>query len=263
MSKSVKFTPTLHLANDLSVYGSVQDVIAGRSAEVLPRLNATDYRYGFEVASPIDKDSIGEAVLVNGYCFSASTLEGDNGKTLSGQTFVSNGVFLVPDSAKPTHTFSSNMPVNMDDFVAQALQQAQAPCLYVANVVFQTLSATYIARAPIYNENIFEHKDVYYCHAPKLYHNIHAWIIGVVTDYHNPELENTNQSLEVVLYRNPFEHSSALSNHTHGITLHHPVQVTDIHPNVVENVLHIFNKDTVMSSITDGELYAIKSVHSV
>lgn len=263
MSDSVKLTATHHPANDLAVYGSVQDVIAGICRDPLKKLNAKDYRYGFEVASPLNKESIGEAVLVNGYCFSASPLEGDEGKTLSGENFVSHGVFLVPHTAKPTHTFSVDRPINMDDFVAQALQQSQAPCLYVANVVFQTLSATYIARAPIYHENIFEHKDIYYSHAPRLYHNVNAWIVGVVTDYHNPQFEQANQSLEVVLYRNPFDRSGALSNHTHGIVLCDSLETDAIHPDKVEQVLHIFNKDTVIASISSGELYAIQSVQTL
>lgn len=263
MSAKIDFVKTQYGATVCQVYGSVQDVIAGRCAEDLTWLDAGDYRYGFEVASPQGRESIGETVVVNGFCYSASTEADHLGQTLSGQRFVSNGIFLVPKDAQPSHRFSGDQSITMDDLVKKILEQAQAPCVYVAKVVFETLSATYVTKAPIHNENIFENKSTYYAKAPQQYHKVSAWIMGVVTDYNNPQLENANKPLEVVLYRNPFDSNGALSNHTHGVILSQDVCVTDIQPAFVDQVVHIFNQDTIIASIREGEIYTIADVRGI
>ena len=72
--------------------GSVEDVIAANLSPEMTakRYRAADFAMGFELATPKSLSSMGEAVLVNGFCFANSTdqMSEEYDKTISGKEFI-------------------------------------------------------------------------------------------------------------------------------------------------------------------------------
>ncbi|WP_108651510.1 hypothetical protein [Dongshaea marina] len=250
------------------VIGSVEDVIAGI---IQPRLinqtfKASDYQFGFEVATPCGIDSMGESVLVNGWCYTASTDKHSQEylSTISGQEFQSSGCFLLPQGETPCSKFIGyDLALPYADYIEKLYREFNQPLLFAATVQFKELCAAYIAKAPVYNENIFENRDIYYSEPKMTFHNVSCFIIGAVTDYNNPSLSEVNNQLKVVLYHNPFDETNSLSSHTHGVTLdRYQERYEDIHPDNVDKTLHIFNEGSIIEAI-QGDIFRIGSVTSL
>ncbi|MGV8119442.1 MAG: hypothetical protein AB2L14_06720 [Candidatus Xenobiia bacterium LiM19] len=247
--------------------GSVTDVIAARAPEALisRKFKAADYKYGFELATPRDVNSLGEAQMVNGICYANSTDSSspDYNRTISGPEFVTSGLFLVPHGVKPgcrVKYEAGDSPLLLMDFYTWLYQRLRQPAAFVGVVEFADFHAAAIGKAPVDGKAIFEHKEAYYPFPEIRSNSVPAFIMGAFTDYGEAHLAEINAQLEVVLYRNPFDAASALSHHAHVLTLKHKVErIEDIGPDKADRVLHLFADGTAIRTIT-ADIYTISGL---
>lgn len=248
----------------LGYIGSVIDVIAAMLPDNLSsrKFKAADYAYGFELATPRDRYSLGEALIVNGICYATSTDKGspDYNHTIFGPEFITGGMFLIPEGLEPSHRVryeAGSSPLSLADFYAEMFKSLKQPSAFVGVIEFAHFHATAIGKPPIDGKNIFEHKTDYFPHPEITGNNVSAIIIGAFTDYGEAKLSEINRQLEVVLYKNPFDAGSILSNHAHVLTLKQPVgRIEDCRPENADRTLHLFADGTSIRSI-HAEIYTI------
>jgi len=255
---------TGHEAVKLGYIGSVADVLNARLPDTLSSRTflATDYSYGFELASPRDKYSLGEALIVNGICYATSSdiTSPDYNHTIYGRKFVTGGMFIIPQGAEPSHkgTFKANGSLlTLMNFYTEIYEAIKQPVAFVGIVECDSFHGTAIGKPPIDGKAIFDYKKEYFPNPEIQSNNVTAFIIGVFTDYKEPGLSEINKQLEVVLYKNPFDSGAILSNHAHVLTLKQPVnRIEDIRPDLVERALHLFADGTVVRSL-HADIYTI------
>jgi hypothetical protein len=253
-------TPTGAKASRLGYIGSVIDVIAGKIPKNLDgkMFAADNYRFGFEVASPQNKYSIGESVIVNNYCYATSTNKNssDYNTTISGPNFTTNGVFLVPHQAQPSHQVSlkaKKQPIPLLNLYEQLYNKISRPFAFAGIVTFANLHAKAIGKPPIDNLNVFANKSLYYPFPEMTLQNTPAFIFGVITNCHQTEYEEINKQLEVAIYQIPhpknMPHVSTLTTHVHTLTLKQPVtKITAITPQLADKTLHVIPDNTTIIS---------------
>lgn len=254
----------------LGYIGSVADVLVATLPEELlgKRFSAAEYFGGFELASPRGKESLGEALIINGICYATSTdrASSDYQQTIFGPEFVTGGMFLIPQGVKPSHkvTFQAyDDLLSLGDLYAELYNSIRQPLAVVGLMECGLLHGTAIGKPPIHGRAIFDHPAEYFPHPETEAHDAVAFVIGVLTDYGNPELSAINKQLEVVLYKNPFDSGSALATHAHVVTLKHKVSnPLDIRPEMVESTLHLFTDRTVLRSFT-ADIYSICGLTNV
>ena len=260
---NIVLTPTHHEEITAGHIGTVADVIAGHvpGSLVHQKFRAADFKYGFELASPEDLTSLGEAVLVNNTCYATSTDQQSTNylKTISGASFVTSGIFLIPNEAKPTYLIKQTFEPSclLNDFYDALFAHIKRPFAFAAIVEFETLHGTFVAKTPIHEENIFEHTASYYTCAPQTLSDVPTFLVGAVADYSDRKQASLLEKLEVVLYRNPFDKQHSLTAHAHGITLKQGVKhVAEITPTLVDETLHVFADQSRIKSV-HGEIFTI------
>lgn len=246
--------------------GSIKDVINGIVPQDLKnrQFQASDYRFGFELASPHSLESMGEAVVANGLCYTTSTDEKyEHFKTISGKTFYSSGLCSIPKAEKPTHML---MPLHYhaalpyQEFCKQIHQIVGGPCLFASLVRFKKLSATFVQKAPIYHENIFEKKELYYGDFKIEKKDCYFFLVCLVADFSRDNKALINQ-LSTVLYRNPLDQERALVAHTHGLILNDRVaDLALLTPEKVVQAVHLHADNSLLSEVLWGEVFAIDGV---
>lgn len=245
--------------------GTVKNVIQGHIPKRLCNrpFNAEDYRCGFELATPLGVESLGETVIVNGHCYTRSTDKAspDYYQTISGRQFISSGLFLIPKNTSASYrldeTFSPAMTLSA--LHQELYKRIKRPYAFAAFIEFDALHCTAIAKAPIHEQNIFEHQSDYYSKAPQVFNNVSAYVVSAAADYHtkNNELTPLLKSMQAVLYKNPFEKQQGLTMHAHGVTLHHALnQESNITPDLVDNTWHIFTEKSQVKSV-QGDVFII------
>ncbi|MBF0502914.1 MAG: hypothetical protein HQM09_22455 [Candidatus Riflebacteria bacterium] len=260
---------TGHGAMKLGYIGSVVDVLAARLPDALSckRFIAADHLFGFELASPRDKNSLGEALIVNGICYATSSdnTSPDYNRTIFGNEFVTGGMFIIPPGAEPSHkcsTSADGSPFSLIDFYTELHKTVKQPLAFVGLAECASFHGTAIGKPPINGNAIFNHQSEYFPNPETVSNNVAAFVIGVLTDYENTELSDINKQLEVVLYKNPFSSGSGsvLSNHAHVLTLKQPVsRIDEITPDLVDKALHLFPDGTSLRSLR-ADVYTISSL---
>lgn len=265
----INLSPTKIKNTQLGVVGSVEDVIAGQVRPDLKTrvLHAKEYQFGFELASPHALESMGESVIVNGNCYTTSTDKNDHYlKTISGESFYTSGIFLVPKSAESSYHFQPEKyseGIAYQNFCEQIHAKAGGPCLAVALVHFKSLEATHIQKAPIYGENIFDHKESYYGDLKLSFDDCYFFLVVAMANYANDPQSITDQ-LKVVLYHNPFDTSSSLNIHTHGLVLNRKlINPSDLTPIDVTHTVHLYTEKSVIDEIIWGEVFIISGIEQV
>ena len=100
-------------SSTLQYFGSVEDVIAGNVPKTSRDhfIKASDFNVAFEVGSTLTDNwnSLGEFLAVNGYAYSRNTDSSMKNyyKPMSGETFITTGVVMVPKGVSPTTTEES------------------------------------------------------------------------------------------------------------------------------------------------------------
>ncbi len=250
--------------------GSVMNVIAGHLPPNLKdkRFQVTPYQYGFLLGSPKGVESLGETVVVNKTCYTTSTDTSapDYYTTIHGPEFVTSGMFLIPAHAKPSHIVKLSKdlgPMRASDMYNELYQSINHPLAFAGLVEISKLHGTAIARAPIASLNIFDHDKEYYSYPPVVSKNVHAFIMGALTDYDQDRYKALNSQLETILYRTQHPGDAKtqhICNHAHVITLKRAVKsIADITPQVVDRVLHLLFDKTIFSK-AHLEVFAIKNL---
>lgn len=249
--------------------GSVSNVIQGSvpAALTTKRFQADKCLYGFELASPQSIESMGEAVIVNGYCYTTSTDSNSSryGQTIHGSSYYTSGLFFIPRGALPSYTCQKVFipPMTLESLFNDIYAEVKHPFFISGLFEFKFLECTAIAKAPIVNENIFENQALYYPNAPLQLKTVQVFLTGAVADFNsNIGLEKKLlDSLNVVLYHNPFEKKKhTLTTHSHGVTLCQPVKsIQEISPERVGKTIHVFSTTSFLSSM-QAEIYLVGSM---
>ena len=253
----LKINATGNAPARLGHLGSIKDVLAARLPDSLTQIRfaATDYLYGFELASPAGPSSLGEALLINGICYATSTdtTSSDYNRTIHGPDFVTGGMFLFPRDAAPSHTVSftaSDSLLSLSDFYWEIYETTKQPTAFVGILDCACFHGTAIGKPPIDGKPIFEHKKEYFPHPEIQATDVTALVMGVFTDIEDSALYKVNGQLEAVLYKNPFDSDSLLSIHSHALALKHPVKrFEDIRPDLVDRALHLLISGTAIRSL--------------
>jgi len=243
--------------------GSIEDVLAGHinPSLIKQRLSAADFQYGFELASPEDALSLGESLLVNNRCFTTSTnpQSVDYLQTITGDTFVTSGFFLIPKSEKPTFKIKETLttPLTMSEYYNTVYHTVKQPFAFAGFFTLSQLHMTAIEKTPIYEEAIFEHTSAYFPHPPIIQSNVTVFLVGIVADYDDTKNNDLLNKLQVVLYQNPFDKTQTLTAHAHAITLNKNIdKVESIHPDMVEKTVHVLSDQTELSAL-NVEIFTI------
>ncbi|MBF0544291.1 MAG: hypothetical protein HQM08_07655 [Candidatus Riflebacteria bacterium] len=248
----------------LGFIGSVRDVLAAYLPKTLSNNTffAKDYLYGFELASTMDKYSLGEALLVNGTCYSTSSdkTSPEYNNVIHGREFLTGGLFIFPHGVEPTHkaTFKSNeSTLTLMDLYTELYEKIKKPVAFAGIGECANFHATAIGKPPIDGKTIFDHKEEYFPNPEIKKNNVTVFVTGALTNYNDSDLSEINKQLEVVLYKNPFDSGAILSNHAHVLTLNQPIRkIEDISPDLVDGALHLLADGTNFSYL-QADIYTI------
>ncbi|MFZ4077681.1 MAG: hypothetical protein ACOYKA_06820 [Legionellaceae bacterium] len=183
-------------------------------------------------------------------------------QTISGDKFITSGLFLIPREANPTFTIHQTFAdvLDLNECYGAWYEQIKQPFAFAGFVDFEPLHMTAVAQAPVHDENIFEHASTYYPYPPILLHLTHAFVIGVVADYQDQTQAKLLKQLEVVLYKNPLDRSSSLTTHAHAITLSKKIETIDqITSSLVNQTVHVLSSETQVRGMRI-ELFAIDAL---
>ncbi len=255
---------TGHAAAKMGFIGSVADAPTARLPDTLSNRTflAADYLYGFELASPRGKYSLGEAVIVNGVCYATSSdiTSSDYNHMIYGRKFVTEGVFIIPRGAEPSHkgTFKADgSNISLIDVYKKLYETVKQPAIFVGIVEFASFHGTAIGKPPIGEKAIFDNKNGYSHNTEIKSTNVTALLIGVLTDYNDAQLSVINNQLKVILSKNPSETVQGLTYHAHALTLRQSVnRIEDINPDLVEGSLHLLTDGTSIHSL-HADIYTI------
>jgi hypothetical protein len=252
---------------ELGYIGSVTDVINGRMESTLNQkiFHAPDYKHGFEVASPINIHSIGESLLTNGLCYTNSTAAKNKHSLLYGEDFVTNGIFLIPKSARPNAVLKgdwSKNPIPINALYETIQNKFKTPFTFVGLIRYQQINTFAISKAPVYNEHIFTHEAEYYADGPEFFDSpTDGFIMGAAANYNDQQFSSLHKKLRVVLYDSPLDRKAGLlSMHAHTLLLNNPIEdPTHITPKDVLSVKHVLSKQTFISHC-EVDIYLIKDL---
>lgn len=248
--------------SELGHIGTVVDVIRAVLPEEVTskRYNANDFKMAFEMATPKSIQSLGESVIVNGYCYATSTDAAslDYGRTISGQEFTTGGIFIVPLDALPAYQVKIHGKKAMIDFYNELYGKVLYPLAFGGIFHFSAFHGVAIGKAPIDGKDIFLHKSSYYPFPEVRAENVYGFVIGAMTNFQGHE--KVNEELKTVLYKNPMDTSSLLVHHAHVLLLKKKVEkIEEIIPSIVDQTLHLFIEGTEIIS-GKVEIYTISGV---
>lgn len=236
--------------------GKIQDVLSGnvKRDSAGKTHNAADFAYGFELGTPKNIESLGESVLVNGYCYATSSDENsiEHNELICGPTFHAGGMFFIPHEARPTHQAvldKGGGVLKCNDFYQSVYDTIKEPFAFVGILHLEALHGFAISKPPIYGKNIFENRSEYFRN-PEIFDN-HRFVfaIGVVANFKEVKEAKLKKELEHVLYRNPLDKDAALSYHSHALALKYQVGSYDeIKPNAADKCLHLLSDGTRIAS---------------
>jgi hypothetical protein len=234
--------------------GTIQDVIKGIVPEKLKerKFSAADFGCSFEIGSPLGFESLGEALCVNLKLFATSTCKKAKhyGQLISGGTFVTSGLFILPKNAEASFevNIDSRMGIPIYDLYKFLYEKIKKPIAFTGFVTFNMFHANHIESPPNSGLDIFENQSVYYTKPHIMKDHEYGFIMGALTDYQNEQFSSLNKKLEAVLYKNPTEKDAELSFHSHVLTLDETVKKeSDITQDNAKKVLHLFAENTAIT----------------
>jgi hypothetical protein len=261
----IEIRATDQTTSTLGHIGTVKDVLASRVSPALhgKTFHANNYQYAFELASPRDEKSMGESIIVNGNCYCTDTDKNSPSylKLAAGPDIITSGIFIIPRSAKPTHTIIANN-VSLTACYQAIYDDIKGPFALAGFVDFKEAHMTYITKAPINGRSIMDNPKEYLTVDPsKKYPNKHGFIVGAASDYQQDH--PANDDMKVVLYHNPNDKQTGLSTHVHLLELDTDIKhVADITPDKAKQVWHVFEDNTEISRLS-AEIYAIDGLNDL
>ena len=237
----------------LAYIGHVDNVIEGILPEKLKnkRFLASDFDYGFELASPQGAYNLGDCIMLNDIMYSSRTdqTRTERDPLMWGPEFVTSGLFVVPQDTPVTHLvryFSFEKGDSLNDLYQKIYESIKGPFAAVGCIELANIRAESITRAPIDNENIFHNLTDYYQENEYNDEHVSVAIHSVVSNMQNNELSEINHKLSSVLYYRPDSKHEKLLSHTHALKLSKPIlNIEDIKPRHAEEVLHLMDDSIV------------------
>jgi hypothetical protein len=244
---------------DLHAIGSVMEVLTGTPPARPEGVSMQGFLAGFEAGSPHGVDSIGEFVGFHGIAYARSTREGAGyGALLYGDRVISNGAVFLREGVQSDATVEVDKPVALSALYEDFEQRLGGPVCFVGTALFDTYHVTAIGRAPVHRENIFEHRQTYYPHPPRIEGNVPAAMMGCAAALSKLG-KPLDTELELVLYENPAEPPAHITAHTHALQLRRPVRsLVDVAPALAVNVDHVLSDSIVRTGAFD--LYRIRRI---
>lgn len=249
--------------------GTVVDVIKAVVPDSLKnlRFSAGDYSYGFQIGSPKNFASLGEALLVNQTLFACSSdkTSQDYGSLIAGEEFVTSAIFLLPKNAEPSYEVKVHLEkgITLYDLYDVLYKKIQKPIALTGFISFSKFHANHIEAPPIDGLNVFENPSIYYTRPQIQKNDEYGFVVGVMTDFDNKKFEILNDKLETVLYKNPNEKKELLSFHLHVLTLNQScIQESQIDKRHAKQVLHLFADNTEIIK-ADLKIYVIEDIQEV
>lgn len=232
----------------------IQNVIDGRPPKSADKLwkNAQDYSFGLGNGALDNINGLGELVLINGEAYTKST---DNTsaqyyKLASSKKFMTSWIFLLP--ANPVANFNVTYEqttldgLTLDGIYQRIYDKLKKPFAVTGIVNFSTMKGAAIAKSPIENQNIFEHKDVYYPDSVEV-KNVCAALVGVVANIEAIIDPTLADAIKKVVYYNPLEAAAnLLTTHEHVLILKNNVaRIEDVSIIDAADVEHLFTQSTI------------------
>jgi len=204
--------------------GHIQDVIAGKRPEERWIL-ASSFAYAFEIGSPLGIETMGEMVAMNGRVYARSP---QTQSLISGDGLVTSGALIIPHDAEPSQQIHrKGMGVTCEELY----KEIEGPAAFAGVMILSYLRGTAITKCPIFEENIFEHREEYYAKLPVELKNVSVAIVGAVGE------------IPQVIYQNPFDKSLV---HSHVLVLGGWVdRIQEVREQDAKDVLHLFSNSII------------------
>lgn len=244
--------------------GHIQNVIEADIPKELFEnwILARDIEFGFELASPKGKESLGESVIVNSLCYTTSTDQSsqDFYQVISAPEFITGGMFCLPKASKPTHTWFEEKltsPLSFQEFYEKSYATIAKPFAFVGFFTFSHFHGIAISQPPINQKNIFEHKKEYFNQPEVKLKHQYGFVMGVVANFNQIQDKELKEGLSSVLYQNPFDQEVSLDHHAHCLLFDKRIDhYQEIKPKHVNKCLHLFVDGTTIESM-EVEFFAI------
>lgn len=245
---------------NLVATGSVVDVLRGQPPTPDHWIELSPYVAAFEAGSPLDAESIGEFISFNGVGYTRSTQAGvGQGQLILGDRITSNGAVFLPRDARPAAVVEVHCDIAMTDLYESLHAQIGAPLCFIGTALFKRYHVTAITHAPIYGEEILQHREKYYAEPPIDLADVRAGMMGCIANLSDVTGDGLREGLGAVLYQNPLDPPAVLSAHTHTLQLKENVRrVQDILPEIAISVHHIIADSVVTSG--RFEVYRINDI---
>lgn len=232
----------------------IQHVIDGLRPENVDKLwqNAQEYSYGLGNGAIDNINALGELVLINGVAYTKSTdkTSAQYYQLASSKQFITSWIFLLPSNPvanfNVTYEQTTLNGLTLDDIYQRIYDKLKKPFAVTGIVNFSTMKGAAIAKSPIENQNIFEHKDIYYPDSVEV-KNVCAALVGVVANVEAILDPTLADAIQKVVYYNPLEvGANFLTTHEHVLILKHNVaRIEDVSITDAADVEHLFPQSAI------------------
>lgn len=232
----------------------IQNVIDGRRPKNEDALwkNAQAYSYGLGNGAIERVDALGELVLINGVAYMKSTdsTSAQYYKLASGKKFMTSWIFLLPLGPVANFNVTSGQDIQesltLEVIYQRIYDKLKKPFAVTGIVNFSTMKGAAIAKSPIENQNIFDHKDIYYPNSVE-FENVCAAVVGVVANVNAIADATLANAIKKVVYYNPLEAGAgSLTTHEHVLILKNNVScIEDVSIDDATDVEHLFTESTI------------------
>ena len=253
MSTRFSFKKISEQFNTFTCFDDIQHVIDGIKPQHEIWIKTTDYSFGLGNGAFDNIHGIGESIIINGVAYAKSTNHDSPNyyQVVSGARCLTSWMFVLQKNPTPqfnmTHTHTGQHPLRLVDVYQIIHDRLKKPFVVTGVIHFSNLQGTAIAKAPIENENIFEHKDIYYPSTMDLA-QVTGALVGVVADIPSITDPMLLEALKKVVYYNPLDATTgSLTTHEHVLLLKQPVTSMEaVVPDNASDVEHLFSQSTLL-----------------
>lgn len=262
---SLTITATGNPSSILQSIGSAQNIINGYFPHSMEGTfyQTQDFDCGFGMASPIDKNSLGESILVNGRCFTQSTDQNSDlyKKLIYGHEFLSSSYFMIPKNRYPSHVASlSQGQYKLVDLYQEVYEKIHQPIAFTGLITFKQLEGISIGTPPIHNQNIVKAPGQYYPFPAVVGQDAYGFITGMISNSQDYNFNQIHEKIQDAIYTKDQSKESLYSFHSHVLVLKEPCKKKEeITPSIVSHCLHVLDHKTIVSAV-DLEIYIIQDL---
>lgn len=224
---SLTITATGNPSSILQSIGSAQNIINGYFPYIMEGTfyQTQDFDCGFGMESPIDKNSLGESILVNGRCFTQSTDQNSDlyKKLIYGHEFLSSSYFMIPKNRCCSYVASlSQGQYNLVDLYEEVYEKIRQPIAFSGLITFKQLEGISIGTPPIHNQQIVKAAGEYYPFPPVIGQDVYGFIIGMISNSQDYKFNQIHQKIQDAIYTKNQNKESLYRYHSHVLALKEP-----------------------------------------